>query len=191
MSQSRVFQSIVSELSELLPYVRLKLPASPTLVQQQMGHLTHVQKRLEIIREKVTLLSGSIQAAPTNAAYQALVNLVRELHHDIRELKLLAEEYPIDPDGTLSCLQSREGRAAELTRRFQALLPTQVQPGSAISQQWVAKAPGTATARSPHPATPAKIPGESIREPERHVFGRSTRLHPPAVAYALPLPGTS
>lgn len=121
MFQQRAFQQIVSEVCEVLPYVRLKIPASPASVRKQMGYLTQAQTKLVTVQEKTAVLLRKQRNPARTRAYQALVGLVQELTQDVKDLKLLAEEYPVDPEGTVACLQSQKLREAALLRQIDAL----------------------------------------------------------------------
>lgn len=121
MFQQKAFQQIVSEISELLPYVRLKIPASPASVRKQMGYLTQAQTKLVMVQEKTALLLRKQRNPAKSRACRALVGVVQELTQDVRDLKLLAEEYPVDPEGTVACLESRKVKEANLLRQIDAL----------------------------------------------------------------------
>jgi hypothetical protein len=121
MFQRKAFQQIVSEVSELLPYVRLKIPASAASVRQQMGYLSQAQNRLQTMQEKTASLLRKNGNAAINHDYQRLIGLVQELEQNIKDLKLLAEEYPVDPEGTVSCLQTWQEREAYLLRQINSL----------------------------------------------------------------------
>jgi hypothetical protein len=121
MFQQRAFKQIVSEVCELLPYVRLKIPASPASVQKQMGYLTQAQTKLATVQEKTAMLVRQQRNSAKSTAYQVLAGVVQELTQDVKDLKLLAEEYPVDPEGTVACLESWKVREVALLRQIDAL----------------------------------------------------------------------
>ncbi|MBW4519045.1 MAG: hypothetical protein KME16_05015 [Scytolyngbya sp. HA4215-MV1] len=114
MFEQRVFHQILSEVRELTPYIQLKLPASRSSVQQQMGYLITAQTRLEAMQQRLMALLKRSDNPKIQRLGQMLLRIVQELSRDARELKLLAEEYPVDPEGAASCLESRKSKQQDI-----------------------------------------------------------------------------
>jgi hypothetical protein len=121
MFEQRVFHQILSEVRELIPYIQLKLPASRHAVQQQMGHLITAQTQLEQMQQKLMALLKKSDNPKTQRMGQTLLRVVQELSRDARELKLLAEEYPVDPEGAASCLEGRKNKQPDILRWLESV----------------------------------------------------------------------
>lgn len=111
-------QQIWTELHTLYAQIDLKLPAPPQTVKQQIRHLTQTQHRLETLQADITTRSRACMIASTYLTYLTLTQVIQTLIQDIVNLKHLAEEYPIDPEGTTACLQEMPKHTADLLTRL-------------------------------------------------------------------------
>lgn len=115
---------ILEELQKVSPHIRLKLPANSQSVRRQLEEITLAQQQLANLQRRVTLLA---HRKHNSSVHQLCVILARAVERMIRtaeNFKLLAEEYAIDPEGTISCLQcvnQDSQKLAETIRRVKAM----------------------------------------------------------------------
>lgn len=121
LSVRKAFQQILLEIYDICPYISLKLPASSRYVNQQIQRLNLAQQQLQMIEEKVFLCFGTGSNQSSRQAYQTLAELIEEMNQLSLNLKLLAEEYPVDPAGTVAFLPSARVRVSELLSRINRL----------------------------------------------------------------------
>lgn len=112
------FQQILTELHQLHLQIRLKLPTSLRGVQQQLHHLSRIQERLDLLQEEVIDQFGAGVISSTYLAYLTLTQLIQVLRQDVITLKHLAEEYPLDPEGSTACLQEMPKHTSNLLTRI-------------------------------------------------------------------------
>ncbi len=124
-------QQILTKLHKLDAQIYLKLPASQRAVHQQLLHLEQIQQQLETLHTEVMERSGSCMIASAYLTYLTLSQLIHTLIQDVVSLKHLAEEYPIDPEGSTACLQA-------MPQHSQYLL-TRLNPAYETHKQFLAK----------------------------------------------------
>jgi hypothetical protein len=111
-------QLLLTELSTMNPQIRLSLPASPRRIQAQVQQLSQLEQRLQLLHDtEIAKLHRSLLPSVRQRA-QAIAKLVVTMLQDIRSLKLLAEEYPLDPDGTIACWQDAYAIVPDLQSRL-------------------------------------------------------------------------
>lgn len=118
MDTSRAFRQIVAEIEQITPSIQLKLPANPKSVKQQIEKITLAQKRLREIEERVYLFGNRGGNRSAYRTYLSLKALIRGMIIDGNHFKLLAEEYFVDPEGTVTLLNDACQRDLELRQRI-------------------------------------------------------------------------
>ena len=121
------FQQILAELHKLHAQIHLWLPASQRVVQQQLLRLGQIQHRLETLQVEVVERSRTCLTASTYLTYLTLTQLINTLIQDVTNLKHLAEEYPIDPEGAIACLHSMPKHSPDLLARLNPAYETHKQ----------------------------------------------------------------
>ncbi|NJP12110.1 MAG: hypothetical protein HC866_23770 [Leptolyngbyaceae cyanobacterium RU_5_1] len=106
MNEQRTFQKILAEVEQLDAQIRLKLPASRNSVTRQVERIHLAQQQLKAVKVRVLQLAARVHTAALHHNYRSLVQRIEQILRDAVDFQLLAEEYPIDPDGASSCLQS-------------------------------------------------------------------------------------
>lgn len=106
MTSQRVFRQILEELQETSPQIRLKLPANRQSIGRQAAQITSAQQQLTLLKSEVTTLSHKCLRPLNRQRCQLLMRAMDQMIQTAENLKLLAEEYGIDPEGSISCLQS-------------------------------------------------------------------------------------
>ena len=111
-------EQIWAGLHRLHAQIHLKLPAPQQTVKQQSRHLTQVQQQLEGLQSEVANRFGTGITASSYLTSLTLTQLIQFLIQDIVNLKHLAEEYPLDPEGTTACLQELPQHTSDLLTRL-------------------------------------------------------------------------
>jgi hypothetical protein len=117
MNTNSVFRQIIEEIDQIKPSIQLKLPANPRSVKQQIEKITLAQKRLREIEERVYLF-GDRGGNRSDRTYLSLKALIHGMIHDGNYFKMLAEEYFVDPVGTVTLLHDACQRDLELRHRI-------------------------------------------------------------------------
>jgi hypothetical protein len=118
MNTNTVFQEIIAEIDQIKPSIQLKLPANPQSVRQQIARITSAQKRLREIEERVYLFGNRGGNRSAHRTYLSLKALIHGMIHDGNHFKMLAEEYFVDPEGTVTLLHDACQRDLELRQRI-------------------------------------------------------------------------
>lgn len=105
MNIDRVFHQVLLELLSLHQQARLHLPASQAAIQYQVRQIHQVQLQLQVIEQRVTLQFGRGSSQSVRQCHQRLISLIAMLQRRLQNLVLLAEEFEIDPEGTIACLR--------------------------------------------------------------------------------------
>lgn len=92
-------QPIQQELHQIQSELRLQLPTNPAALSAQVRQIDGWQQRLEHLQVQLP----QHRRSPLDLA---LLDLIALLIADAKSFKLLAEEYLIDPEGSISCLHS-------------------------------------------------------------------------------------
>ena len=121
------FQQILAELHKLHAQINLRLPASQRVMQQQLLDLGQIQQRLKTLQIEVVERSRTCLTASTYLTYLTMTQLTNILIQDVTSLKHLAEEYPIDPEGAIACLQSMPKHSPDLLARLNPAYETHKQ----------------------------------------------------------------
>ena len=117
MNTSRAYRKIIEDIDKIKPSIQLKLPANPKSVKQQIEKITLAQKKLREIEERVYLFGNRGGNGSAYRTYLSLKALIHGMIHDGNHFKLLAEEYSVDPEGTVTLLHDAYQRELELRHR--------------------------------------------------------------------------
>ncbi len=112
---------LVPELCDASRCSRLKLPASLRSVNQQFIQLVETERRLLQLRQRLMGLSRYSFNPAERQAYSALFCLVQDMERLVKSLKLLAEEYPLDPDGAAACLATVQAQETGCLQQLDVL----------------------------------------------------------------------
>ncbi|MBD1862513.1 MULTISPECIES: hypothetical protein [Trichocoleus] len=121
MNTSNVFRQIIEEIDQIKPSIQLQLPANPRSVKQQIQKITLAQKKLREIEERVYLFGNRGGNGSAYRTYLSVKALIHGMIHDGNHFKLLAEEYFVDPEGTVTLLHDAYQRDLELRYRIHHL----------------------------------------------------------------------
>ena len=92
-------QFIQQEIRHIQSQLWLQLPTNPAALSAQVRQIDRCQQQLERLQDQVLSHQRSM-------GDRSLMNLIDHLITDATSFKLLAEEYLIDPEGSVSCLHS-------------------------------------------------------------------------------------
>jgi hypothetical protein len=93
------YQPLQQELHQIQSALWLQLPTHPAALSAQVRQIDGWQQRLEHLQDL-------LPSRPRSSLDLALADLIALLIADAKSFKLLAEEYLIDPEGSISCLHS-------------------------------------------------------------------------------------
>lgn len=140
MNTNRAFQQIIEEIDQIKPNIQLKLPANPKAVKQQIERITLAQKRLREIEERVYLFGNRSGSGSAYRTYLSLKALIQGMITEGTHFKLLAEEYFVDPEGTVTLLHDACQRDIELRHRIHQLKRLGLNQSQIIFAIWRVKA---------------------------------------------------
>jgi hypothetical protein len=106
MTINEAYQQVLADLQQLDAQITLRLPASLFSVRRQLHYLKQIQNQLEALQEYVYLVFGKGGSPSAYWKYCLLLEQIHQMYRNTCNLRLLAEEYPIDPEGTTACLRS-------------------------------------------------------------------------------------
>ncbi|MEO1144268.1 MAG: hypothetical protein AAFY26_01515 [Cyanobacteria bacterium J06638_22] len=98
------FSDALAELQRLQAKIVLKLPASRASIHQQVHQIRQVQQALDRLEQSTCQKSGRL-SSPLDSASKLLARLIIHASRYAESLNLLAEEFPVDPQGTVDCLR--------------------------------------------------------------------------------------
>lgn len=113
------FQQILVELNKINAQIQLKLPANQVLVKRQTLHLALVQQRIKTVQDQIFVNFGGSTNSSSYLVYLTLIQVTQAMTHDANTLRFLAEEYPVDPEGTVACLQEINKKLPDFATRIQ------------------------------------------------------------------------
>ena len=140
MSTNRAYQQIIEEIDQIKPSIQLQLPANPQSVKRQIEKITLAQKRLLEIEERVYLFGNRGGNGSAYRTYLGLKALIHGMIHDGHHFRLLAEEYFLDPEGTVTLLHDACQRNFELRHRARHLKAAGLNQSQIIFAIWRVKA---------------------------------------------------
>ncbi|HEY9648309.1 MAG TPA: hypothetical protein V6C88_18165 [Chroococcidiopsis sp.] len=118
MSYPPSVQQVIARVNSLSADINLKLPASPAVIGQQVMRIAQAQNELEVIEDDLlNQLAGSYRLT-TRQPYIVLLRLVRHLYRHADSLMHLADEFPIDPEGSIACLENLKSEKTHWTTQF-------------------------------------------------------------------------
>lgn len=123
MNIDRVFHHVLLELLTLHQQARLHLPASQAAIQYQVRQIHAVQTQLQEIEQRVTLQFGRSNAPSVRQCHQRLMVMIRMLQRRLQNLVLLAEEFAIDPEGSVACLRHIDATDQQIIQDVEANPP--------------------------------------------------------------------
>jgi hypothetical protein len=106
IGQARAAQSILPTLQKIGIDIQLKLPSDRIALSQQLYRLRAAHKQLEEIEDEILAYYAITHRPSTRSLYRKLLKVVRQMLRSVDNLTHLAEEFPVDPIGTVACLES-------------------------------------------------------------------------------------
>jgi hypothetical protein len=114
-------QPLQQELHQIQSALWLQLPTHPAALSAQVRQIAGWQERLERLQAQLSPRRRSVLD-------RALADLIALLIADAKSFKLLAEEYLIDPEGSISCLHSvLHASMQERSRLWAEIVPSSPQ----------------------------------------------------------------
>lgn len=120
MSTSTYLQ-IVANIRRLCMTLSLQLPTHKTAIASQMRNIQSIRRDLEMMQAKVRLLATQSWRLMQRDKYLNLDHLLCNLIIEATNMALLAEEFTVDPEGSISCLQEVTYRKNILSQEIQQL----------------------------------------------------------------------
>ena len=117
-------QSMLVEFQEAYTRLALKLPTSTRGLDHQMSAILTARQRLVKLHRQVQHYLRKDIPPQMRQQLHTLLHGTGDLLHIAENLTMLAEEYPIDPDGSIACLQGVNSRKATLLQQMQRSLAT-------------------------------------------------------------------
>jgi translation elongation factor EF-Ts len=105
MTIRQEFQPILDEIQTIQSQIRLKLPASPHSISRQVDCI-------RVAEEHLATLKHTTHSHPV---HPIVIQVIDRLNQTAQTLKLLAEEFLIDPEGSISCLESVKEHDADIS----------------------------------------------------------------------------
>ncbi|NET09898.1 MAG: hypothetical protein F6K16_35400 [Symploca sp. SIO2B6] len=112
------YYRIVAEIRRVCVKLSLQLPTHSTAIASQVRNIHRVCSKLELIKQKVHLLSYRAWSSAQREQYRILDELLDKLLTEATNMALLAEEFSYDPEGSLSCLREVSRRKTELIEQL-------------------------------------------------------------------------
>lgn len=109
-----VIQELIVELWQIHESVELHLPAPPAAISYQIRQLKRIQKRIQQFKQQIELAIGQKSLVALHYPYQTICQLTKQVEQQVLCLILIAEEYPSDPIGSISCLRQADIEHAQL-----------------------------------------------------------------------------
>ena len=125
MNIDRVFHQVLLELLSLHQQARLHLPASQVAIQYQVRQIHQVQIQLQEIEQRITLQFGRGGSQSVRQCHQRLMSMIWMLQRRLQNLVLLAEEFEIDPEGTIACLRCIDAADQQIVHTVEVGQPLQ------------------------------------------------------------------
>jgi len=121
MSYQGAFDNYLSRLYSLHQGVCLHLPANQESLQRQVAHLLQTQADLEHLQHTLLKQTKWCRSLALKRAYQRLLPFIFQIIRVVENYKILAEEFPFDPHGSIDCLAKIQQRNQRLLYRLKAL----------------------------------------------------------------------
>ncbi|WP_439343212.1 hypothetical protein [Vacuolonema iberomarrocanum] len=130
MRKRQHFSDSVAELQLIQAKIVLKLPASRESIHRQVHQIGQAQQALDRLQASA-LDKPSRFSAPLDSSSKALTRLILQASRYAESLKLLAEEFPVDPQGTVACLRQLCRRHLQRSEQLKQLAQDTARPKSA------------------------------------------------------------
>jgi hypothetical protein len=114
------FSDALAELQQLQAKIALKLPASRESIHQQVHQIRQAQQALDRLKQSARNRPRRL-SSPLDSASKLLARLIIQASRYAESLNLLAEEFPVDPQGTVDCLKQLGRRHLLWSQQLQQL----------------------------------------------------------------------
>jgi len=121
MQVQTVFCNSLLILQKVGMQLRLSLSADPALTYQQIQRIQRAQTHFLKLDQKIADWLDPQQDAARYYAHMLLTQLIRAMAHEAHMLLLLAEKFPLDPEGTAACLEDAQFRIQHLLQQINTL----------------------------------------------------------------------
>jgi hypothetical protein len=106
---------MVAQLKAINADIQLKLPSNPVSIQRQLQRVLQAQTQLTRLQADLDRSFGRQHNPSVRVAYMVLLDLVQQTTQATLNYKMLAEEFSLDPHGSIRCLLTiRQTTAATL-----------------------------------------------------------------------------
>lgn len=124
-------QPLLAEFQVACAELRLKLPASTLQVDRQVTQILFARQRLAKLQRQIQ--RSLIREMPPQIRQQlhTLLHSITDLLQLADSLVFLAEEYPLDPEGSIACLGRLNLRKVKVLAQIQRSLPLAIDPNRA------------------------------------------------------------
>jgi hypothetical protein len=106
IGRAKASQLILPALIEISMDVQLKLPSDRISLSKQVYRLNDAYQRLTSIEEEVLAYYATTYRPSTRHLYRKLLKVTRQMMQAVDTFRHLAAEFPVDPEGTVACLES-------------------------------------------------------------------------------------
>ncbi|MBD1909472.1 MULTISPECIES: hypothetical protein [unclassified Leptolyngbya] len=121
MSDSEALGYVLTELYSINQSIYLRLPASKESLQQQLSRIRHSQSQLELLLQEVTRQARKRRRTTFKDCSPSLFRLIYQTARQAENYKILAEEFPLDSQGSMDCLARIQRRSQAIAQHIQAL----------------------------------------------------------------------
>jgi len=130
MRNRQDFYDSLAELQLIQAQIVLELPASQESIREQLHRIWQAQQELDRLYEDALRYSSRYRST-LDFPPRLLTGLILRAYRYAESLKHLAEEFPVDPQGTVACLKQIYRRNTRLNERLKQLEQNLARPKSA------------------------------------------------------------
>lgn len=121
MSDREAFRYILQQLQEINGAIRLQLPASPSTLHLQALQLVQTKHQLAQLRQQVLKQFRDNGRMATHRTRRMLLRLIHYSQRQADNYRILSEEFAVDPQGSLACLEAVQQRNQRLLKHLKTL----------------------------------------------------------------------
>lgn len=121
MSDAESLGCVLAELYSINQSICLRLPASEESLQQQINRIRQSQGQLEVLHQEVTRQLRRRRRTAFKEYASILFRLIYQTSRQAENYKILAEEFPLDAQGSMDCLARIQRRSQAIAQHIQTL----------------------------------------------------------------------
>lgn len=126
MKEQERFHRFLSELQAINVEICLKLPASHESLRRHIRRVYLAHQQLERMRRESLYRFGKRSNPSAKVAHLVLMRLIDQTLREAENYRLLAEEFPLDPQGTVACLERIKRRTVTILENIDELFETEL-----------------------------------------------------------------